>query len=232
MITQIGSLPYDSVEKAMEYSLKHDVVFLPELTKLGDSMLDYIKNPGKMSCLEKFKENTHPVKKVQCVGPATLIQSGYAEDDAVSRICSHLTPICKGLNSWFTYIFLDEPALGHAGFDYSSLWDAIFSSVKVEGTAIKGVHVCGNMDWDNMFKANIDIVSFDASQFDVTIYPYYKEFRKRGGKIAWGISKLEDIRDFQRDDLITLPCGLGTKTIADAEKGLDLLIEANGIYMP
>ncbi|MBU2638459.1 MAG: hypothetical protein KJ955_05785 [Nanoarchaeota archaeon] len=232
MITQIGSLPYDSVEKAVAYSLKHDIPFLPELPKLGDSMLDYIKHPGKMSCLEKFKEIIYPVKKVQCVGPATLIQSGYGEDDAVSRICSHLTPICEGLNSWFTYIFLDEPALGHAGFDYSPLWDAIFSSIKIEGTAIKGAHVCGTMDWDRMFRANIDIISFDASQCNITSYPHYNEFRQRGGKIAWGISKPEDVRDFKRDDLITLPCGLGTKSVKDAEKGLELLLEAKELYFP
>ena len=242
MITQIGSLPYDSVEKAIEYSLRHDIPFLPELPALGELMLDYIRNPGNLCCMEKFKESTYPVKKVQCVGPATLMQSrnkedkaverNYTEDEAVSMVCSHLTAICSGLNSWFTYVFLDEPSLGNAGFDYASLWDAIFSTIKVEGTAIKGVHVCGKMDWDTMFRANIDIISFDASQSDITSYPHYAEFRQRGGKIAWGISKPEDIRDFQRDDLITLACGLGTKREKDAEKGLELLLGAKALYTP
>ncbi|MFH1065606.1 MAG: hypothetical protein V1734_03835 [Nanoarchaeota archaeon] len=45
IVTQIGSLPYDSVEKAVAYSLKHDIPFLPELPKLGDSMIQYIRIP-------------------------------------------------------------------------------------------------------------------------------------------------------------------------------------------
>ena len=82
IVTQIGSLPYDNVEQAVEFSLKHDIPFLPELPKLGDAMLDYIKNPGRMSCLDTFKRKTDgfDTVKVQCVGPATLVLSGYAED--------------------------------------------------------------------------------------------------------------------------------------------------------
>ena len=45
IVTQVGSLPYDDVDKAVEYSLLHDIPFLPELPKLGDAMLDYIEKP-------------------------------------------------------------------------------------------------------------------------------------------------------------------------------------------
>lgn len=225
IITQIGSLPYDSIEKAVAYSLRHDIPFLPELPKLGDSMLDYIKNPGNMSCLSEFKKHPYSKVKIQCVGPVTLAQSGYEEDEAIARIYSHVNAIITGLKAKETILFLDEPALGHAGFEYRHLWDAIFSSFNVT----KGIHVCGNMDWDKMMNVNIDIISFDASQFDLTIYPKYKAFREKNGKIACGISKLEDIKDYQKGDLITLPCGLGTKTIEEAEKGLELLLKAKVI---
>ena len=40
IVTQVGSLPYDDVDKAVEYSLRHDIPFLPELPKLGDAMLE------------------------------------------------------------------------------------------------------------------------------------------------------------------------------------------------
>ena len=56
IVTQIGSLPYDDVEQAVEYSLRHDIPFLPELPKLGDAMLEYAKEPGKLSCLRRFQE--------------------------------------------------------------------------------------------------------------------------------------------------------------------------------
>ena len=60
IVTQIGSLPYDSVEKAVEYSLRHDIPFLPELPLLGDSMIKYINTPGKLSCLSEFKKHYSP----------------------------------------------------------------------------------------------------------------------------------------------------------------------------
>jgi hypothetical protein len=84
IVTQIGSLPYDDVGKAVEFSLRHDIPFLPELPKRGDAMMDYIKNPGKLSCLDTFKKRTEgrPAVKVQCIGPATLILAGYSEDEA------------------------------------------------------------------------------------------------------------------------------------------------------
>ena len=49
-------------------------------------MMDYIKNPGKMSCLETFFQKTKgmEVVKVQCIGPATLILSGYGEDEGAA----------------------------------------------------------------------------------------------------------------------------------------------------
>ena len=221
IVTQIGSLPYENVDQAVDYSLQHDIPFLPELPKRGDAMLEYIKNPGRMSCLETFKRKVkgREIVKVQCIGPATLILSGYNEDDAVTRVCEHVTAILEGLEAGRIILFLDEPALGHAGFDFQSQWAPIFESFEV----VSGIHICGNMNWDIMFDAKIDIISFDASQFDLTKYSGY-----RGGKrIAWGINAGEDIKDFQDGDLLTLPCGMGPKVYqpADCETQLRNLLE-------
>ncbi|MFH1868125.1 MAG: hypothetical protein ABH843_04050 [Candidatus Omnitrophota bacterium] len=219
MITQIGSLPHEDVVEAVKYSLRHDIPFLPELPKKGDAMLTYIKDPGRLSCLDEFKKNKFSKVKVQCIGPATLILSGYARDEAIQRVYEHISAILDGLKADETFLFLDEPALGQAGFDFKDLWDAIFSSFDV----VSGVHTCGNMDWDLMFDSNIDIISFDASQFDLTKYSKY-----RGNKrIAWGVTKKEDVRDFQKGDLLTLPCGIGTSLhkVEDCGKYLKDLIE-------
>ncbi|UCC98341.1 MAG: hypothetical protein JSW66_00310 [Phycisphaerales bacterium] len=205
IVTQIGSLPYDDVEKAVEFSLRHDIPFLPELPKLGDAMMDYIKNPGKLSCLETFKRKCEgrPVVKVQCIGPATLILAGYSEDEAIARTCQHIEALLDGLNAGTIILFLDEPALGQAGFDYHRLWTPLFESFDVT----PGVHVCGNMNWDDLFNSQIEIISFDASQYDITKYPAYRNSKR----IAWGIETRENVRDFQRGDLLTLPCGMGPK---------------------
>jgi len=224
IITQIGSLPLTDVKQAVGYSLKHDIPFLPELPKLGDAMLEYIKHPGKMSCLEEFKKHDFDTVKIQCVGPTTLMLSGYKEDEAVAKICEHVTEVTDGLRAKETILFLDEPALGQVGFDYRKIWDALFSSFKVTS----GIHTCGNMNWDDMFDSKIDIISFDASQFDITKYSKYRN----GKRIAWGVKRKEDIKDFKEGDLITLPCGMGTPVYKpeDCQKKLKELREIASAY--
>jgi hypothetical protein len=221
IITQIGSLPFDDVSTAVEYSLCHDIPFLPELPVLGDAMLEYIKNPGNMSCLDTFRRKTkgREIVKVQCVGPATLVLSGYDENEAVERAYQHISAITDGLEVGELVIFLDEPALGQAGFDYQKLWSPIFDSFQAKF----GVHVCGNMNWDELFNSQVDIISFDASQYDITRYPHYRN----GKRISWGIKEQKNVRDFQDGDLLTLPCGMGPKfhTAEDCKAALKNLME-------
>jgi hypothetical protein len=108
-----------------------------------------------------------------------------------------------GLRVGNVILFLDEPALGQAGFDYRQLWSALFESFDVT----PGVHVCGNMNWDELFRSGIEIISFDASKYDITKYPAYRN----GKRIAWGVQNQEDVKDFRPGDLLTLPCGMGPK---------------------
>jgi len=217
VITQVGSLPLEDAGEAVAYSLKHDIPFLPELPKKGDAMLEYVKNPGRLSCLAEFKKHKFETVKIQCVGPATLVLSGYKGDEAVQRAYEHITAIIDGLRAEEIILYLDEPALGQSGVNFNELWEALFSSFNV----VRGVHVCGNMDWDLLFASGIDIISFDASQFDITKYSKYRS----GKRISWGAQKKEDVRDFKEGDLITLPCGMGTKLYRpeDCEKSLEKL---------
>lgn len=211
VLTQIGSLPLRDPREAVRYSLEHDIPFLPELPLLGDAMLSYIRRPGELSCLREFKRHRFETVKVQAVGPATLILSGYDPDDALLRIYRHVEVILEGLRAKEVILFLDEPALGQAGFDYEELWKAIFSDFPV----IRGVHVCGNMQWDLLLKSElIDIISFDASRYDITLY-----YPRRGKRIAWGIKRPEDMKDFQPGDLITPPCGLSPHSYSPDDLG-------------
>jgi len=120
VITQIGSLPYDDVDKAVNYSLQHDIPFLPELLNLGEAAMEYINNPGKMSCLDEFSRRTRGVDivKAQCIGPATLVLTGkYDADEAVKRVYEHIEAIIGKLKAKNIILFLDEPALNQAGFN-------------------------------------------------------------------------------------------------------------------
>lgn len=220
VITQIGSLPLRDPKAAVKYSLRHDIPFLPELPLLGDAMLSYIKDPGHLSTLAEFKKHRFDSVKVQVIGPATLILSGYDPDEALLRIYRHVEAIMEGLRAEEVILFLDEPALGQAGFDFEELWRPIFSDFPV----IPGVHVCGNMQWDLLFKSDvIEIISFDASRYDITRY-----YPRHGKRISWGITDPSQIKDFHPGDLITPPCGLSPKFYdhADLERVLATLLAA------
>lgn len=218
VITQIGSLPFDNMEDAVNYSLRHDIPFLPELPMIkGDSMIEYVNNPGNLACSDLFKSKTYDIVKIQAIGPITLMQRGYNEDDAISIPYNHIAGLLNGLNAREVILFLDEPAAGYSGIDFNPLWEALFSSFNVT----PGVHVCGNMDWDKLFKSKLEIISFDATSYELTKYPSYRS----GKRIAWGVQRLEDVKDFQHGDLITLPCGMspGAYSVSDAEPVLQKL---------
>ncbi len=217
IITQIGSLPYDNVKDAVEYSLRHGIPFLPELPKLGEYMLDYIKKPGTLACLDEFKRHNFQDVKIQCIGPATLIRNGYEEGEAIERTRSHISAILKGLKSKTTILFLDEPSCG-ASFYQKRLWEETFMGFNV----VKGVHNCGDVKWNEMFDSDIEIISFDASKYKIS-------GSRNGKKIAWGIEKPEDAADFQEGDLITLPCGMSPAKYneADCERNLEMLLKTS-----
>ncbi len=226
VITQIGSLPLRDPVAAVGYSLRHDIPFLPELPLLGDAMLSYIQRPGELSCLPEFKKHEFEVVKIQAIGPATLILSGYEPDEALIRIYRHVEAIMEGLRAEEVILFLDEPALGQAGFDFEELWRPIFSDFPV----IPGVHVCGNMQWDILFKSElIRIISFDASRYDITLY-----YPRNGKRIAWGITDPSQVKDFRPGDLITPPCGLSPKFYSqgDMDRVLALLRAAAAKLTP
>lgn len=218
-VTQVGSLPLVDTEEAVAYSLRHEIPFLPELPLCGDAMLSYIKNPGCLSALRAFQRHRFETVKVQAIGPVTLILAGYGEDEALLRIYRHIEAILDGLVAEEVILFLDEPALGQAGFDFRRLWDQIFEGIPV----IRGAHVCGNMQWDILFVSEIDIVSFDASRYNITGH-----YPRQGKRIAWGIKAPEHIRDFRPGDLVTPPCGLSPQAYSarDLEGVLDLLNRA------
>lgn len=235
IITQIGSLPYREVWNAVEYSLRHDIPFLPELTNLGERMLDYIKKPGNLSCLDLFKrrinERGDDTVKVQCVGPVTLHRQGeYSLEDAVSRCRDHIAAILEGINARYKILFLDEPALNLAdNIDYRDLWNKIFYGYDV----IRGVHCCG-MDtkkergsevkvvrWKDFFSADLDVLSFPHG---VRVHSGFASYRE-SKRIAWGIEKRSSHIDKFRDgDLLTPPCGLAMFSVEHCERTLDDLL--------
>ena len=190
-------------------------------------MLEYIKTPGKLSCLEEFKRAVkgYETVKVQCVGPATLIKYGsYNENEAVRGAYEHISSILDGLDVREVILFLDEPVVGvfelteDTKRTYRELWQQILARFNV----VSGIHNCGDINKVNLFDTDIDIISFDASRYDIAKNENYRN----GKRIAWGIESKKDIKDFREGDLLTMPCGMGGNNyrISDCEKSLEKLL--------
>jgi len=156
-------------------------------------------------------------------------------------------------------IFIDEPYLSSFGSAYFSLskeqiisiLNEVIDTIHTTG-ALVGIHCCGNTDWSLIMSTNIDIINFDAYEYDYSflLYPeHIKKFISKGGIIAYGlvpssikaedetcetlIKKIKsiwnqlykhgiDIDILQQKTIITPACGLGTLSPILAEKILDI----------
>jgi len=230
----VGSLPYDDVDAALDYSLRHDIPFLPEIK--GDKMLIYIQKPGSNRCLREFKRRVKgaDLVKVQCVGPITVVADQslkYTDEHAITNCSYHIYEIYNGLDVKKSILVLDAPGLGEVDRSrYEAIWGRFLEDlgtvVDMENITL-GVHICGKMTWGNLAEVPyIDIISFDASTQADKLMLEYEKIRANKKRIAWGITKKENVRAFQDGDLITLPCGIpfGSYDIEHAEKSLEMLI--------
>jgi len=126
------------------------------------------------------------------------------------------------------------------------------AAVKAEG-ALCGLHCCGNTDWSLVLETDVDVVNFDAHEYfqGLSLYPAeLGAFLERGGLLGWGIVPTsgsaaaigaaalrreldEHVSDLVRkglsrerllgQSLFTPSCGMGGRTIAEAEQVLDVL---------
>lgn len=95
-------------------------------------------------------------------------------------------------------VFVDDPGLyasGQSTFitlkkdEIVTELNSIYKAVRQSG-ALTGTHSCAGMDWSILFESEVDIISFDAFSYFVSVSSYIgemKEFLDRGGSLAWGI---------------------------------------------
>lgn len=209
LTTMIGSLPFDSIDEAVEYSLAHDIPAVPELPKLDGDMFSCLKR-GRMPaayewfCLEAARKGVKKVK-IQGAGPVTLmVHGGISENEAVNKIQDYIKSLLSCLTFADTiYVCFDEPAIGI--FDpldrlYSNVnrlypnvirrtMGAVFSSKGL----IPMIHSCNDVSdrigyFDDM---SFKVVSFDATKYNVkyaggSLRAEYWKFREKGGVLCFG----------------------------------------------
>lgn len=224
----------------------------------------------KLKCINKKPE----VVKGQVIGPITFLTSHKIEDG--SRLFKDETyleviPLFlrqKALYQYYKFkevvdsdviIFFDEPILSEIGSAVTNITTDVaeeaLEKVLDKLPFKRGIHICGNSDWDFILSLPIDIVNFDAFKFSKEFLIYYKaikEFINKNGIIALGVipTNIEDLKrigfneiynltmgiveklkeicdkkDLEENLIITPSCGMGALDIESAEKVFKLLKE-------
>jgi len=126
------------------------------------------------------------------------------------------------------FMFVDEPGLQ---FLFSSM--AGYNDLKAKGDLDlffsmidrpRGIHLCGNPDWDFLLGLNLDILSLDIytnAEIFSSYAPSIKRFLENDGIIAWGIVPT-GFETFEKEDVNSLTAQLENVWQVLAKKGIDI----------
>ncbi|MBU2490783.1 MAG: hypothetical protein KKA60_15465 [Proteobacteria bacterium] len=124
------------------------------------------------------------------------------------------------------FMFVDEPGLQFvfsalSGYDDTAArrdLDEFFSMIERP----RGVHLCGNPDWDFLLNMDLDVLSLDVYSNGNLFIQYHKaisRFLDRGGRLVWGIVPT-NVEPFEKE---------GAGSLADYLSGLWDELAAKGI---
>jgi len=126
------------------------------------------------------------------------------------------------------FMFVDEPGLQ---FLFSSM--AGYNDLKAKGDLDlffsmidrpRGIHLCGNPDWDFLLGLNLDILSLDIytnAEIFSSYAPSIKRFLDNDGVIVWGIIPT-GFEAFEKEDINSLAAQLENVWQILAKKGVDI----------
>jgi hypothetical protein len=125
------------------------------------------------------------------------------------------------------FMFVDEPGLqfifsamaGYGDIKAKDDMDLFFSQVERP----RGIHLCGNPDWDFLLNLDLDVLSLDIYT-NAEIFASYAgsigKFLDRGGTIVWGIVPT-GFETFAHEDIPSLTQRLETVWNVLWSKGID-----------
>jgi hypothetical protein len=125
------------------------------------------------------------------------------------------------------FMFVDEPGLQFL-FSALSGYDSTKAKNEMEQFFAmiqrpRGVHLCGNPDWDFLLGLDLDILSLDIFQNGEIFSSYskaIKRFLDRGGVIVWGIVPT-NFEPFEAENINTLETRLTEVWNFLSNKGID-----------
>jgi hypothetical protein len=125
------------------------------------------------------------------------------------------------------FMFIDEPGLqflwsamsGYGDQAAREDMDSFFTMIERP----RGVHLCGNPDWDFLLGMDLDILSLDIYTNNEIFVSYAKSVRRfldRGGTLVWGIVPT-NFEPFNKEDIPSLISRLEDVWLALGKKGID-----------
>lgn len=137
------------------------------------------------------------------------------------------------------FMFIDEPGLQ---FIFSALsgYNDVAARTDMENffslvERPRGVHLCGNPDWDFLLKLDLDVLSLDVytnGEAFTAYAPSIKKFLDKGGIIVWGIVPT-NIESFEKENVESLTKRLEGLWDSLAGRGIDReLLITNGMLSP
>ena len=132
----------------------------------------------------------------------------------------------KQMNS-NAFMFVDEPGLQFL-FSALSGYDSTKAKSDMEDFFAmiqrpRGIHLCGNPDWDFLLNLDLDILSLDTYQNGEIFASYSKSIKRfldRGGIIVWGVVPT-NFEPFEAENINTLEAKLTEVWDFLIDKGID-----------
>jgi hypothetical protein len=123
------------------------------------------------------------------------------------------------------FVWFDDPGLQYvfsamSGYDPTKAKSELTNFLEgIEGP--RGIHLCGNPDWDFLFTLPLEIISFNAYAYGemACTYKSVHRFIERGNIISWGIVPTYT-EEFQKEDATSL---------AGRLRAMWKLLEAGGV---
>ncbi len=138
-----------------------------------------------------------------------------------------------------SFMFIDEPGLqfifsamsGYGEQKAKTDLDEFFSMIE----SPRGIHLCGNPDWDFLLGLDMDILSFDIytnAEIFASCADSIQSFLNRGGILTWGIVPT-GFETFEKENMSFLSFKLETiwKTLGNKGIEIDQILE-NSLLSP
>lgn len=125
------------------------------------------------------------------------------------------------------FMFVDEPGLQYI-FSAMSGYDSITARQDMERFFAgverpRGIHLCGNPDWDFLLGLDLDVLSLDVysnGEIFVSFAQAISRFLERGGRLIWGIVPT-NFEPFAKENLKSLEQQLLSHWRTLEKKGID-----------